>query len=79
MHHINSVETLLELFCTCEDSFECEWHERLRHGADRRDVQREMQGVLDVSHAIDREVIDPPSGWVPFRGTQGEYWRREAI
>jgi hypothetical protein len=76
MHHTRRMDDLLELFCTCEASFECEWHERLRHGADREELHLEMDEVLQVSHSIDREESEPPPGWVTFRGRQGEYWRR---
>lgn len=77
MHHTRRMADLLELFCTCEGSFECEWHERLRHGADREELHLEMEECVAVSHGIYVGVIEPPSGWVPFRGRQGEYWRRE--
>jgi hypothetical protein len=36
----------------------------------------EMNEILEVSHGIDREESEPPSGWVTFRGKRCEYWRR---
>jgi len=76
MSHTHQMDDLLELFCTCEGSFECEWHERLRQGADRGELHLKMDEILEVSHSIDREAIEPPTGWVKFRGRRCEYWRR---
>ncbi len=76
MNCVHSMDDLLDCLCTCEGSFECEWHERLRHGADREKLHLEMEKILEVSHSIAREECEPPAGWVTFRGRRCEYWRR---
>lgn len=79
MYFGDKLDHLMELLCTCETYFECDWHKRLRErGATRSEVAEEMEEIVEVSHAIYMGVIEPPPGWGLIRGKRGEYWSRTA-
>ena len=67
----------IDVLCTCESYWECEWHKRLRGQYETRDgLGEEMEEVVQVSHAVYMGVIDPPPGWTPIRGRNADYWER---
>ena len=69
-----AIEEVMECLCCCE-SYECEWHRRLRWpGVNRRELAEEMWQIVETSHAIHIGVIDPPEGWELIRGRNCHYW-----
>ena len=68
-------DSWIDLLCNCEACRECEWHERSRRpGADRRQLGEQMEEIVETSHAVAREEMNPPDGWEVIRGRNADYW-----
>lgn len=61
-HYDDKLDDYLPYLCTCEEYFECSWHEALRRGEDRRAIEQQLKDELHERHfewAIKRGLVDP--------------------
>lgn len=65
----------IDLLCTCETYWQCEWHRRLRGQYDTRSsLGEEMEQIIETSHAVEMGAMELPEGWERIQGKSCEYW-----
>ena len=72
----DEIDELMELLCTCETYWECEWHKRLKErDVDRRELEEEMEEIIWTTQAVAMGVIEPKPDWELIQGRNHHYWR----